>query len=83
MTIDFSQYSRIPSLPTVAVEALRLFHDSNSSNEQLVSVIRKDPAIVSKLLKAANSPKYGLRGEITVYRLTVRRSGVVDVGPTP
>jgi diguanylate cyclase (GGDEF)-like protein len=65
MTTDFSQFTRIPSLPTVAIEALKLFHDTNSSNEQLVSVIRKDPAMVGKLLKVANSSKYGIRGEIT------------------
>lgn len=65
MTTDFSQFTRIPSLPTVAIEALKLFHDTNSSNEQLVSVIRKDPAMVGKLLKVANSSKYGTRGEVT------------------
>jgi diguanylate cyclase (GGDEF)-like protein len=65
MTTDFSQFTRIPSLPTVAIEALKLFHDTDSSNEQLVSVIRKDPAMVGKLLKVANSSKYGTRGEIT------------------
>lgn len=63
--IDFSKYSRIPSLPTVAVEAVKLFHDANSSNEILVSIIRKDPAIVCRLLKAANSARYGNRGEVT------------------
>ncbi|HQX49395.1 MAG TPA: GGDEF domain-containing protein [Planctomycetaceae bacterium] len=64
-TTDFSKYSRIPSLPTVAVEAVKLFHDSNSSNETLVSIVRKDPAIVCRLLKAANSARYGNRGEVT------------------
>lgn len=81
MTIDFSQYSRIPSLPTVAVEALRLFHDSNSSNEQLVSVIRKDPAMVMKLLKAANSAKYAIRGEITDLNRAVMIMGRSAAAP--
>jgi len=81
VTIDFSQYSRIPSLPTVAVEALKLFHDSNSSNEQLVSVIRKDPAIVQKLLKAANSAKYGIRGEITDLNRAVMIMGRSAAAP--
>lgn len=81
MTIDFSQYSRIPSLPTVAVEALKLFHDSNSSNEQLVAVIRKDPAMVLKLLKAANSAKYGIRGEITDLNRAVMIMGRSAAAP--
>lgn len=75
MTTDFSQYSRIPSLPTVAIEALKLFHDVNSSNEQLVSVIRKDPAMVCKLLKAANSARYGTRGEVTDLNRAVMLMG--------
>lgn len=63
--IDFSKYSRLPSLPTVAIEAVRLFHDPESSNEALIEVIRKDPAIVVRLLKAANSARYGCRSEVT------------------
>lgn len=63
--IDFSKYSRLPSLPTVAIEAVRIFHDPDSSNESLIEVIRKDPAIVVRLLKAANSARYGSRSEVT------------------
>jgi len=63
--IDFSKYSRLPSLPTVAIEAVKLFHDPNSSNEALIAIVRKDPAIVVRLLKAANSPRYCSRGEVT------------------
>jgi len=63
--IDLSKYSRLPSLPTVAIEAVKLFHDPNSSNEALIAVVRKDPAIVVRLLKAANSPRYGSRAEVT------------------
>lgn len=81
MTVDFSQYSRIPSLPTVAIEALKVFHDSNSSNDQLVSVIRKDPAMVSKLLKAANSAKYATRGEITDLNRAVLLMGRAAAAP--
>jgi len=63
--IDFSKYSRLPSLPTVAIEVVKIFHDPNSSNEALIEVIRKDPAIVVRLLKAANSARYGSRSEVT------------------
>jgi diguanylate cyclase (GGDEF)-like protein len=72
---------RIPSLPTVAVEALRLFHEPESSNEELVSVIRKDPAIVCKLLKAANSAKYGVRGEVTDLSRAVLLMGRAAAAP--
>lgn len=81
MSIDFSKFSRLPSLPTVAIEALKLFHDSNSSNDQLVSVIRKDPAIVSKLLKAANSARYSARGEVTDLNRAVMLMGRAQAAP--
>jgi diguanylate cyclase (GGDEF)-like protein len=73
--IDFSKYSRLPSLPTVAIEAVKLFHDPNSSNEALIAVVRKDPAIVVRLLKAANSPKYGSRSEVTDLMRAVNMLG--------
>ena len=81
MTTDFSRFTRIPSLPTIAIEALKLFHDLNSSNDQLVSVIRKDPAMVSKLLKAANSAKYGTRGEVTDLSRAVMLMGRSAAAP--
>lgn len=73
--IDFSKYSRLPSLPTVAIEAVRIFHDPNSSNEALVATIRKDPAIVVRLLKAANSARYGSRSEVTDLMRAVNMLG--------
>ena len=73
--IDFSKYSRLPSLPTVAIEAVKLFHDPNSSNEALISIVRKDPAIVVRLLKAANSSRYGCRSEVTDLMRAVNMLG--------
>ena len=73
--IDFSKYSRLPSLPTVAIEAVKLFHDPSSSNAALISIVRKDPAIVVRLLKAANSSRYGSRNEVTDLMRAVNMLG--------
>ncbi len=73
--IDFSKYTRLPSLPTVAIEAVKIFHDPNSSNAALISIVRKDPAIVVRLLKAANSPRYGSRNEVTDLMRAVNMLG--------
>jgi diguanylate cyclase (GGDEF)-like protein len=72
---DFSKYSRLPSLPTVAIEAVKLFHDPNSSNEALIAVVRKDPAMVVRLLKVANSSRYGSRSEVTNLMRAVNMLG--------
>ncbi len=81
MSIDVKKYSKIPSLPTVAIEILRLFDDPNSSMDDLVKVIRKDPAIVGKLLKAANSAQYASRGEVTDPKRAVMMLGRASVTP--
>ena len=81
MATDISKFTRIPSLPTVAIEALKLFHDPDSSNEKLVAVIRNDPAMVSKFLKAANSSKYGVQGEVTDLARAVMLMGRSATAP--
>lgn len=81
MAIDLGRYSRIPTLPTVAVEVLRIFNDPNSSLDAITTVVRKDPALVGKLLKAANSSKYGARGQITDLNRAVMMMGRNSVTP--
>jgi two-component system, cell cycle response regulator len=81
MTIELSKYTRIPSLPTVALEVLKIFQDPNSSLDQIVAIVRNDPAIVGKLLKAANSTTYTTRGEITDLKRAVVMLGRSSVTP--
>ena len=81
MTINISRCLKIPTLPTVAIEVLRLFDDPNSSVDQIASVIRKDPAISSRLLKAANSSHYGNRDAITDVKRATTMLGRNSVAP--
>ena len=67
--------NRLPSLPTVAVEILRLFNSPDSTIQELTSTIQTDPALAVKILKAANSPRYGARSEITDLRTGITRLG--------
>jgi diguanylate cyclase (GGDEF)-like protein len=81
MSIDIARYTRLPSLPGTAMEVIRLFHDPECSIDQLIEIIRTDPAIVSKLLKAANSAVYGARGEVTDLKRAVMMLGRKTVTP--
>ncbi|MFN9719347.1 MAG: diguanylate cyclase [Planctomycetota bacterium] len=81
MSEDFSKFTRVPSLPTIAIEALKLFQDADSSTDHICSVIRKDPAIVTKLLKAANSPRFGTGRQITDLRHAVTIMGRQSIAP--
>lgn len=81
MISDLGKYTRIPSLPTVAMQVLQIFQDPNSSLDQLVSIVRNDPAMVGKLLKAANSVQYSTRGQITDLKRAVVMLGRSSVTP--
>jgi HD-like signal output (HDOD) protein len=50
----------IPPLPESVIEVERLFKDKESEVKDFINVIKKDPISSSVLLKAANSPMYGL-----------------------
>ncbi len=48
----------LPSLPDVAVRLGRAMRDENTNARKLANVIQTDPAITTKLIRAANSPLY-------------------------
>ena len=55
----------IPTLPAVAIEIVRLCGDDSVDVDDLADAISRDPALASKLLKLANSPKYCRREPIS------------------
>lgn len=55
----------LPPLPKTVIDMQRVCNDPNSSIQDLVKTIEHDPMIVANLLKAANSPLYSFRREIT------------------
>jgi diguanylate cyclase (GGDEF)-like protein len=73
--------NRLPSLPTVAVEILRLFNTPDASIQELTETVQTDPALAIRILKAANSPRYGARGEITDLRMGIARLGRNNLTP--
>ncbi len=51
---------KLPTMPTVAVEALMVLNDAGSSAGDLVKVISKDTSLTARLIRYANSPLYGM-----------------------
>jgi diguanylate cyclase (GGDEF)-like protein len=72
---------RLPTLPSVAVEVLNLFNDPEARIDRITDVIESDPAICGKVLKAANSPRYGLRGKISDTRRAIALLGRNNITP--
>lgn len=66
----------LPPLPKTVIDMQRVCNDPNSSIQDLVKTVDHDPMIVANLLKAANSPLYSLRREITSVAQAVSLFGM-------
>ena len=54
----------LPALPVVAIRVINLTAHSQTSGEDLETEILRDQALVTRVLRLANSAAYGLRGTI-------------------
>ena len=73
--------TRLPSLPTIAIEVLRIFSDPNAPIQKVADLVQADPAIATKLLKAANSSRFGLPREVANLRQAIALMGKAKVTP--
>lgn len=53
------------SLPTVAMEVLKLTANEHATVVQIKECIQRDPAMTVKILKVVNSPLFGLSGQVS------------------
>ena len=73
--------SRLPSLPTIAVEILRVFGDPDAPMQQIANLVQADPALASKILKAANSTRFGLPREVSNLQQAMALMGKAKITP--
>ncbi|MBW1712408.1 MAG: HDOD domain-containing protein, partial [Deltaproteobacteria bacterium] len=69
----------LPTLPVVALELLKLATDEGSSAADLVKVIGRDPVLTARLLKIANSPIFGLSGNVASLSRAVVLLGLEEI----
>ncbi|PQO35690.1 hypothetical protein C5Y96_08520 [Blastopirellula marina] len=60
-----SRAQQLYSLPTVAMEVLKLTADEHATVVQIKQCIQRDPAMTLKILKVVNSPLFGLSGQVS------------------
>lgn len=65
---SLSRVEHLPSLPSVALDVLRLAQDEDASSEELAAAIGRDPALAAKLLKLANSSLFSAGRPIATLR---------------
>ncbi len=60
-----SRAQQLYSLPTVAMEVLKLTANEHATVVQIKECIQRDPAMTLKILKVVNSPLFGLSGQVS------------------
>ncbi|MDG5814327.1 HDOD domain-containing protein [Chitinispirillales bacterium ANBcel5] len=56
---------QLPSLPAIVLRLLKIVNSPDTSAEDAASLIEKDPALTSKMLRLANSAFYGIPRSIS------------------
>ncbi len=69
----------LPTLPTLALRVARLVNDPHASMQDLVQIIRTDPAVTSKILRVANSAYYGMQRKIESLNMALVILGMKEI----
>lgn len=73
------QIKQLPPLPESCQQIEQVYHDENSTFDDLIKILEKDPMLTADLLKAANSPLYGFSREINTLAQAVSLFGMGTV----
>lgn len=63
----------LPALPKVAHELLQLSVNPYANASDLAAIVEQDPSLAAQLLRYANSPLYGYRGQVESIRDVIAR----------
>jgi putative nucleotidyltransferase with HDIG domain len=61
----FSESKQLPTLPTLYMEFNKIINSAFPSAQKVAELVKKDQAMVVKILKLCNSPMYGKLKEVT------------------
>lgn len=70
---------QLPPLPESAMQIESVYQDPNSTFNDMVKILEKDPLLTADILKAANSPLYGFSREINAISQAVGLFGMGTV----
>lgn len=76
---NLGQIEDLPAFPAIAFEVIKLTRDPNTTSRNLEEVIKRDPNLVSQILKMANSSLYGLSREVSSLNHAINLLGFVQV----
>ncbi len=67
---------KLPSMPNLVLEILESFNDKNIDVATLSKKITQDQAIVARIMRVANSPFFGLSGQISSISTAISMLGI-------
>ncbi|MBU8934609.1 MAG: HDOD domain-containing protein [candidate division Zixibacteria bacterium] len=73
------EHKELSSLPQTLAEVLRISRDDGAAANDLVDVLKRDPALTTKTLRLANSPFFGAGREISSMLQAVMTLGTKAV----
>ncbi|MEA1892903.1 MAG: HDOD domain-containing protein [Campylobacterota bacterium] len=74
-----NKIKQLPPLPESAMQIEAVYQDPDSSFNDMVKILEKDPLLTADILKAANSPLYGFSREINAISQAVGLFGMGTV----
>ena len=74
-----AQADKLPTLPQVVRYILETLNDEEANADALVQQLNTDPAIVARLLAAANSSAFGLSSQVASTRQAILVLGLATV----
>lgn len=66
----------LPSLPEISLEIMKVLQSPEASLSQAVKSVRKDPSLSMKVMKVANSARYGGTMNVTALEVAAGRLGI-------
>lgn len=75
MPIEPAAFARLPSLPAVAVKLLQHFATPDLPLATVADILRPDPALTARLLRAASSAEFGVGRPLTDAKRAVQMLG--------
>jgi putative nucleotidyltransferase with HDIG domain len=78
--VTFAQRAtKLPSLPSVCTEVSNAIEQPDSSVDDIAAIIGRDPCLVARLLKLANSVFYGFSAQVGTIEQAVQLIGLNEI----
>ena len=76
---DFFQNVQLPTMPEVAQSLIQTLHDDDIPFEKVRMAISKDPSLTAKLIRMANSARFGLPRQVSSLDDAINMVGLNQV----